>query len=791
MFKETKAYNYKDIDETYENINNIKLDINLKIDLKDHQKMLLFNIINYISNNGKYRCEIEENEYITGNNNNIWIKLEIGAGKTLPVLSLIEYYKYHDIQSNRIPVGCDFITRTKYNKTLLKSYNIVSNPSNWEIIKDSGFTIDNSLTNNYINLENGDCNILFVQSQVFEQFEKYIKEQTYLTYISLSNINDIIEFMIKPDYTKDILLIDSDNISNIIFSICARYKQIFADYIYENKIKEAKIQLKEKFNINNIKITETEINNYISTARSNFNITEYSTLDKTEYFNKFIFDLQKNYNKAFKFIIFDDYDLMNLDFFYPPYCLYKIYISGTRIKSYILPNYNCISTFINDEFINYNSSITINEKLINKIINIPDHITNNIPCRPIISSIIDSHLILYIYRFINIFKSNLPIIENLYDKDMFLNLSINDIMIYSLENNSDYTKIYMDTFIKFISPDIIDKSDSIMRYFYLIRFIIYYLDLYIKFSNKEFKDLPKEKINEKLKRLNFAYDYLNSEILMSEINTYNLGYFYKFVLKILPMIKSNLQYIDKDKLFDIKDKIVNYLSEFKFNIIKLLSDIKFNSYIIKESFDKEKKPETYILTCCNNIITHNEICKTYYRNFNSLYCKFCGKEVIDKIKYIPLGDFTDEYVDNMMEELDENLYDDKPENYVNIVYDKIGKVVEIINKNMNKETNKLDKKIMIYITNLFEEDKIKKLLAERYKSLNVSKFDYKNNNNTDILIINNLKSIIGINMIWIDDIIIYNIPDNNEELKQIIGRTHRFGRIEETHSYNLFYPSIY
>lgn len=84
----------------------------IKIELYKHQKVLLQQIIDYIEH-GK----IAYNPRVQIANKNIWIKSDIGTGKTLIFLSLCQYYKNHGYTDipHRVPLKADILTPMLYS----------------------------------------------------------------------------------------------------------------------------------------------------------------------------------------------------------------------------------------------------------------------------------------------------------------------------------------------------------------------------------------------------------------------------------------------------------------------------------------------------------------------------------------------------------------------------------------------------------------------------------------------------------------------------------------------------
>lgn len=118
----------------------------IKIELYKHQKVLLQQIIDYIEH-GK----IAYNPRVQIANKNIWIKSDIGTGKTLIFLSLCQYYKNHGYTGmpHRVPLKADILTPMLYSnsKRNFKPYysQVYSqNAVQHEILMQSGFIIENN-----------------------------------------------------------------------------------------------------------------------------------------------------------------------------------------------------------------------------------------------------------------------------------------------------------------------------------------------------------------------------------------------------------------------------------------------------------------------------------------------------------------------------------------------------------------------------------------------------------------------------------------------------------------------
>lgn len=116
----------------------------IKIELYKHQKVLLQQIIDYIEH-GK----IAYNSRVQIANKNIWIKSDIGTGKTLIFLSLCQYYKNHGYAGipHRVPLKADILTPMLYSnsKRNFKPYysQVYSqNAVQHEILMQSGFVIE-------------------------------------------------------------------------------------------------------------------------------------------------------------------------------------------------------------------------------------------------------------------------------------------------------------------------------------------------------------------------------------------------------------------------------------------------------------------------------------------------------------------------------------------------------------------------------------------------------------------------------------------------------------------------
>ena len=129
----------------------------IKIELYKHQKVLLQQIIDYIEH-GK----IAYNPRVQIANKNIWIKSDIGTGKTLIFLSLCQYYKNHGYAGipHRVPLKADILTPMLYSnsKRNFKSQPLAAdslskpyysqvysqNAVQHEILMQSGFVIEAS-----------------------------------------------------------------------------------------------------------------------------------------------------------------------------------------------------------------------------------------------------------------------------------------------------------------------------------------------------------------------------------------------------------------------------------------------------------------------------------------------------------------------------------------------------------------------------------------------------------------------------------------------------------------------
>ena len=114
-----KAYTYNVINPF--NVDDLDTNsLNLKIDLKDHQKVMLKKIIEIINKEGKFEALLSDDKTkISGSNSNIWLKLDVGVGKSLIMLSLISYFKSHTINP-RVAASTDLATRISLNKEFIR-----------------------------------------------------------------------------------------------------------------------------------------------------------------------------------------------------------------------------------------------------------------------------------------------------------------------------------------------------------------------------------------------------------------------------------------------------------------------------------------------------------------------------------------------------------------------------------------------------------------------------------------------------------------------------------------------
>lgn len=742
---------------------------NIKIELKTHQLIILQKLINIISNNGKYKCESKDYT-ITGNNSNIWIKLDVGVGKSLIILSLINYFKENEIDVKNIPLSTDIATRINLNSSLKKTCELI-NPSYFEIIKDSGIVINESITHEFISYDLEDTksipSILFVQSQVLSQFEDYIKDQTNLSYIKLSTVSNILEFMMNPNFSNDIILIDSDSLNSNLITIGSNGENIFYDIINSKREKNGEE-----------KLTSHEINLIYSRANNMFDLKSYSNLQQTKYTNKFLYSLQKIFKNPFKFLIFDDYDLISMESFYKPYSLYSIYVSGTKISNNFISGTNCIKLFTDDDFLNSLSCITIDNDIVQEIIKIPEHTNIDKKCKPILSSIVDTYLFSMIYE---ITENLIVAMKDKFKKEAKLTVKFppfNNFLLIIMNYGKDFTEIYKSVFSNLITSQQLTNEFSLYEYYKDLCYYIEYIDLFCDFSN----GIIKENKEEKTKHLRYLYSKLSNDLYVVE-DDYHIKTFINFVFQNLQDIKSKKETENTRLIFKVNEILKEILKQFKFKLDKTLKDINAVSFISHENFNDDVPKKINILSCCNNIITDDEIKDIYCRNENGLNCKYCGSKIINTDNcFIQVGRFTDKFLNFVSSgEIDIMKFDEKTDkNYDEEIFDRIKKTLDIY------ENNK-DKNFMIFITSKFEEERLKKILKLKY-GINTVRYtkDIKDENKK-VIIVNSLKEIIGVNMTWVDIIIIYDKPDNQDEIKQIIGRTHRLGRETKTESFCYYY----
>ena len=759
-----KAYEYNIINPF--NVDDLDIDsLNLKIELKDHQKVMLKKIIEIINKEGRFDALLSDNKTkISGANSNIWLKLDVGVGKSLIMLSLISYFKHHSINP-RVAASTDLATRISLNKELTKNAELID-PCYMELVKDCGMAIDQSLTKEFINYnEVGDMSILFAQSQVVQQFETYIEEQTNLSYVKISSPQDILDFMINPSFDRDLLLLDTDNIQTSIVTVGMNGINMFFDILNGRLEKEGKDRM-----------SAHELNMIYSKANELFKIKDYQMMQHTRYLNKFLYDLQRIYGKPFKFLLFDDYDLIRMSSFFKPHCLYSIYVSGTKIRNDLVSGINCIKLFAEDDFINSLSCVTMDENVVQSIIKIPEHTNSLQQCKPIYSSIVDTLL----FGLISACVRNADALSNKSDKDkVIVQLpEFEQLLLYVMSLGKDFTNIYKKVFAKDVTTDQLTNELSLFEFYRITIYFIAYMELFMQFVSGEITD--KDMRTKKSSYLKFLYSKLEEDSYLAG-DDLHIRAFVQFAFSQLPSIKKRDTNDKVQKIFKFIDTLKEIVGQFNFKLNTVLKNMKARTHITKEFMNDSAPINTYILSCCNNLISKKEIKHVFCRNDNGLYCKFCGSTVKDSSKaFVPTSFIDDEFIDFVMNgELDKISFDEKDETIYDIeVYDRIKKTLKVFDENP-------DAKFLIYITSTYEEEKLKNLLRILYK-INPSRWTKDiTEAQKKCIFVNSLKEVIGVNMTWVDHVIIYDEPQNLDEIKQIIGRTHRLGRTTPTASTQL------
>ena len=765
-----KAYTYNVINPF--NVDDLDTNsLNLKIELKDHQKVMLKKIIEIINKEGKFEAVLSDDKTkISGSNSNIWLKLDVGVGKSLIMLSLISYFKSHPINP-RVAASTDLATRISLNKELAKNAELID-PCFMELIKDCGMVIDQSLTHEFITYnEVGDLSILFAQSQVIQQFETYIEEQTNLSYVKISSPQDVLDFMINPSFDKDLLLLDTDNIQTSIVTVGMNGINMFFDVLNGRLEKEGKERM-----------SAHELNMIYSKANELFKIRDYQMMQHTRYLNKFLYDLQRIYGKPFKFLLFDDYDLIRMTSFFKPHCLYSIYVSGTKIRNDLVSGLNCIKLFAEDDFINSLSCVTMDANVVQSIIKIPEHTNSLQQCKPIYSSIVDTLL----FGLISSCVRNADTLSNKDDKDNKENKEktivklpdFEQLLLYVMSLGKDFTKIYKTVFAKDVTTDQLTNEMSLFEFYRITIYFIAYMELFMQFVSGEIAD--KEIRAKKSAHLKFLYSKLEEDAYLAG-DDLHIRAFVQFAISQLSAIKKRDMNDKVQKIFKFIDTLKEIVNQFTFKLNTVLKNMKARTHITKEFINDSAPIKTYILSCCNNLISKKEIKHIFCRNDNGLHCKFCGASVKDISKaFIPTTFIDDEFIDFVMNgELDKIPFDEKDDTIYDIeVYDRIKKTLKVFEENP-------DAKFLVYITSTYEEEKLKNLLRILHKIIPSRWTKDITEAQKKCIFVNSLKEIIGVNMTWVDHVIIYDEPQNLDEIKQIIGRTHRLGRTTPTASTQL------